>query len=210
MKHSSSADDTAVLPVVPPPDDLAGPDGSTGPADPDDPAGSSTGGGLAAELAEAAPRRWHNRATLPLAALALVAGGFLGGALVTKQSSPAAAPGASRGNFGGGAFPGGTGQGGYQGGTGQGGLRGGNAQPSGAPAAAAAGATTGKVKLVDGTTVYVETADGTVITVKTNGKTAVKAAKDAKLTDLKPGASVSVTGSSAGEDTITATAVTAQ
>lgn len=74
----------------------------------------------------------------------------------------------------------------------------------------AAGApTTGKVKLIDGTTIYVETADGRVITVKTTETTAVQTAAKAQLKDLQVGTQVSVQGTPAGTDTVTAATVTA-
>jgi len=66
---------------------------------------------------------------------------------------------------------------------------------------------TGKVKLVDGTTVYIETSDGQVITVKTSGSTTVQNAQPGSLSDLKVGASVTVEGQRSG-DNLTATKVT--
>lgn len=189
--------------------------------------------GLAAELAKAAPRRWHNRATLPLAALVLVVGGFLGGALVQKSfGTPqqtagrafpaggfAAGGGPNGGGFGqrNGAGTQGGAQNGAQGGNAQGGGNGpaqsgsnGAAQGATGAAAGGSGGTSGTVKLVDGSTIYVETADGTVITVKTGKQTSVRTSKPAKLGDLKAGAKVTVQGTAAGEDTVTATSVTAQ
>ncbi|MFG1603649.1 hypothetical protein [Actinoplanes sp. NPDC049265] len=188
---TSSADETVVLPVA---DDDVPPDG------------------LAAELAQAAPRRWHNRATLPLAALVLVAGGFLGGALVQKNFG-AAQPAAGR-NFPAGGFAAGGGFGQRSGAGNQGagnpgaGNPGAGNQGAADPGATAGGATTGTVKLVDGSTIYVETADGTTITVKTGKDTSVRTSKAAKLSDVKAGAKVTVQGTTAGEDTVTATAVT--
>jgi hypothetical protein len=178
-----SCDDTAVLPAVPA-------DAGPGPAaDRDD--------GLAAELAKAAPRRWWNRGTLVLGALALLLGGFLGGLQVQKHygtgttgatGRAGGAAGARAGGFPGGAF-------------------GGGAAPT-AAATAAAGPTTGKVKLVNGTTIYVETADGEVVTVRTSGDTAVRNATKAKLKDVKAGDTVSVQGAADAEGTVTATTVT--
>jgi hypothetical protein len=178
--------------------------------------------GLAAELAKAAPRRWHNRATLPLAALVLVAGGFLGGAL-TQKNVGTSQPTTGR-NFPAGGFAAGGGGFGQRGGVGNQGAgnQGAGTQGAGTQGAAdqgaanqggastAGGGTTGTVKLVDGSTLYVETADGTVITVKTGKQTSVRTSKVAKLGDLKAGAKVTVQGTTAGEDTVSATAVTAQ
>ncbi|MEV6635629.1 hypothetical protein AB0M54_33255 [Actinoplanes sp. NPDC051470] len=172
--------------------------------------------GLAAELAQAAPRRWRNRATIPLIALALVAGGFLGGVLTEQktgsgQRATAGFPGGA--NFPAGGFAaGGYGQRGAGGtGTPQGGIpQGGTPQGGAATAPAAGRATTGTVKLVQGATIYVETADGTVITVKTGTDTSVRTSAPAKLSDIKAGAKVSVQGAAAGEDAVTATTVTTQ
>ncbi|MEU4222491.1 hypothetical protein AB0F10_45040, partial [Actinoplanes sp. NPDC026623] len=75
-------------------------------------------------------------------------------------------------------------------------------------AAAAANPTTGKVKLVDGTTIYVQTPDGTVVTVRAGGDTKVRTAKRGKLKDVKAGDTVSVQGDAAADGTVTATTVT--
>lgn len=189
-----SSDDTAVLPAVPaalPGGPRGGPAG-TPPGDRDD--------GLASELAKAAPRRWWNRGTLVLTAATLVLGGFLGGLQVQKSYGTSAT--AATGRTGG---AGGTGAraGGFPGG----GAFGGGAAPS-AAAPAAAGPTTGKVKLVNGTTIYVETSDGTVVTVRTSGETTVQSATKGKLKDVKAGDTVSVQGTADSEGTVTATTVT--
>ncbi|WP_433717560.1 hypothetical protein ACQP2Y_25570 [Actinoplanes sp. CA-051413] len=173
-----SSDDTAVLSAVP-----AVPEPFD---DRDD--------GLASALAKAAPRRWWNRGTLVLGAFALLLGGFLGGLEVQKHygtgtaAATAGRTGARTGGFPGGAF-------------------GGGAAPT-AAAPAAAGPTTGKVKLVNGTTVYVEKADGEVVTVRTGAGTTVQSATKGKLKDLKAGDTVSVQGTADTEGTVTATTVT--
>ena len=79
-----------------------------------------------------------------------------------------------------------------------------------APAATTSAAvpTTGRIKLVDGTTLYVETADGTVVTVRTSGDTAVRTATAGKLKDVKAGDTVSVQGPAGADGTVTATTVT--
>ncbi|MFI9639082.1 hypothetical protein ACIG87_03295 [Micromonospora sp. NPDC051925] len=159
---------------------------------------------LTAALAAAAPRRWWNRTTLALGALVLVLAGFLGGVHVQQRwGEESSTAGSGRAGFPGGvptAFPGAAGRG--QSGTGPGG--------GGAPGGATASATTsGKVKLVDGDTLYVETADGTLITVRTTDATMVRTAKPSKLSALKAGQSVTVQGGSATDGTVTATAVTA-
>jgi hypothetical protein len=182
------------------------------------------------QLAARAPRRYYTRATAVLAALVLLAAGFFAGAQVQKNygtstnasgrtaggSNLAGAGGA--GNFGGGGFAGrqggpngGTGTGGATGGTTGGTGTGGTGTGSGAGTGAAAGGgnvTTGTVKLVDGTTVYIQTSDGTVVTVKTNGSTSVQVAQSGALSDLTPGAQVTVEGSAGSDGTVTATKVT--
>jgi hypothetical protein len=193
----SSADEAVLLPVA---DDETAPDG------------------LAAELAKAAPRRWHNRATLPLVGLVLVAGGFLGGALTERQTGTSQQTAGRNFPAGGFAAGGGTNGGGFgqrsgaTGGNAPGGADGAGAPGTtgGATGAGAAGATTGTVKLVQGSTIYVETADGTVVTVKTGKGTSVRTSASAKLSDIKAGAKITVQGTAAGEDTVSATAVTKQ
>jgi Domain of unknown function (DUF5666) len=164
---------------------------------------------LAAELAAAAPRRWWNKATLYLGAAALLVGGFVAGAQVQQKygepSTPAAgarsganANAANAGRFGG-----------YFGGQVPGGAQAGGAQTqSGTGSTAAATPTTGKVKLVDGTTVYVETSSGDVVTVRTNGQTKVQAATSSSLKNLAVGDSVTVQGQSSTDGTVTASTVT--
>jgi hypothetical protein len=160
---------------------------------------------LAAELAAAAPRRWWNRATIYLGAAALLVGGFVAGAQVQEKygepSTPAAgarsganANAANADRFGG-----------YFGGQAQ---PGGGQAPSGASSTAAVAPTTGKVKLVDGTTVYIETSSGDVVTVRTNGQTKVQAATSSSLKNLAVGDSVTVQGQSGTDGTVTAATVT--
>ena len=188
-----SPDDTAVLTPVP-----------AAPADPQ--SGELREDSLATELAKAAPRRWWNRGTLILGAVALLLGGFVGGLQVQKNyGTSATATTARPGGGTGGAGRAAGGYGNFNGG-GTGAFPGG-AAPS-AAATAAAGPTTGKVKLVDGTTIYVETADGTVVTVRTSGDTSVQTATAGKLKDVKAGDTVSVQGAADAEGTVTATTVT--
>ncbi|GAB3933882.1 hypothetical protein GCM10027614_05840 [Micromonospora vulcania] len=106
------------------------------------------------------------------------------------------------------AFPGGAGRG-QNGGTGQNGGASQNGGTAATGGASAPGTTSGKVKLVDGGTLYLETTDGTVITVRTTDDTAVRTAKASTLTALKAGQSVTVQGGSATDGTVTATTVTA-
>jgi hypothetical protein len=162
---------------------------------------------LAAELAAAAPRRWWNKVTIYLGAAALLVGGFVAGAEVQQAYGQPSSPNGARSNGGaGGLFNAGN----AGGNAGRGNLGGGNVGggSSGAGSTAAAPATTGKVKLVDGTTVYVETAGGDVVTVRTNGQTKVETASPSSLKALAAGDSVTVTGQSSGDGTVTATTVT--
>jgi hypothetical protein len=156
---------------------------------------------LADELAARQPVRLTSRTTLALSGAVLILGGFLGGVLVQKNfgtpttsglAAGAVAGGNARGGFGG---AGGSGQAG----TGQTGAGTGTRNT-----------TTGKVKVVDGTTVYLTTADGQVITVKTSSSTTVRAEQSVTLKDLAVGATVTVQGTTNADGVITATQVTSQ
>lgn len=136
---------------------------------------------LAAQLAAAAPRRWWNRATIYLGAAALLVGGFVAGAQVQKEYGQTT-PASPAANF----------------------VRDGGGQQQQQQQQA----TTGKVKLVDGTTVYVETANGDVVTVRTNGQTTVQEAATGSLKNLAAGDTVTVQGQSGGDGTVTASTVT--
>jgi Cu/Ag efflux protein CusF len=170
---------------------------------------------LSKELAAAAPKRWANRATVVIGALALVVGGFLGGAQVQKHfGTSTSAPAAGRGGaFGGGNL--GAARGGGFGGTGTGGTGTGAATGTGAGigtgarGGAAGTPTSGTIKLVDGDTIYVQLANGDIVTVKTTGSTKVSIASSGKLSSLKTGEKVSVAGAADSSGTVTATTVTA-
>lgn len=155
--------------------------------------------GLSKELAAAAPKRWWNRGTVGLGVAALLMGGFLGGVQVQKQwgAETAAA----------GAFPGGGNRGGFPSGLSASGAPGGFGQNAEQGTEAGTG-TTGKVKLVNGKTIYIETEDGSTVTVKTDGGTTVATAKKGKLSDVKAGDSVTVEGETATDGSVTATSVT--
>jgi Cu/Ag efflux protein CusF len=149
---------------------------------------------LTERVAALAPRPVP-RATLALVGLVVLVSGFVGGILVQKsygQAAPAAAGSNVPANLpAGGAFQG-------QGGQGRGNQ------------SASASATTGTVKLVDGTTVYLTLANGDIATVKTSNSTAVAVQQAAALKDLKVGQSVTVQGTAGTDGIITATTVTAQ
>ncbi|MGK3207728.1 hypothetical protein [Amycolatopsis sp. MEPSY49] len=147
-------------------------------------------GDLNAEMRRAA--KPFSRTTLVLAGLVVLAIAFGGGAWThaafgsSSTSTPTRPSGA---------------QGGTQGGTGQqgGGFRG-----------AGGRGTTGTVDRVDGTTVYVKTAQGEDVKVSTSDSTTVGVTQQGKLSDLKPGATVTVQGQAGEDGTVTAQAITQQ
>jgi hypothetical protein len=161
----------------------------------DDPFGDD----LNEQLAARAPRRWANRGTAVLAAAVLLGIGFASGAQVEKRyGQPAAAattPATNRQ-----VNPAAAGRGG-QGAQNQG-------QNSGQDGSQGGGApVVGTVKFVDGNTVYVTTPDGNVVTVRTDGSTQIQLTQPGTVKDLPVGATVTVTGRSSGESTVTATRI---
>jgi hypothetical protein len=166
---------------------------------------------LSERLDAVAPRRWTSRTTLALSGIVLLVGGFVGGAQVQKHwgttSSSTASPGfvlPSGNPFAGGNFGrGGTGTGGTgTGGNGTGGAR------TGGTGGAGGGGTTGTVKLVDGTTVYLTTPDGQTVIVKTTPSTTVNVNQPGSLTDLAPGATVTIQGQTGSDGSVNATSIT--
>ncbi|SEF31030.1 hypothetical protein SAMN05421837_105551 [Amycolatopsis pretoriensis] len=152
-------------------------------------------GDLNAEMRRAA--KPFSRTTLVLAGLVVLAIAFGGGAWThaafgsSSTSTPTRPSGAQGGTQGGTGQTGGTGQGGFRG---AGGGRG----------------TTGTVDHVDGTTVYVKTAQGQDVKVSTSDSTTVGVTQQGKLSDLKPGATVTVQGQAGEDGTVTAQAITQQ
>ncbi|HWG24909.1 hypothetical protein [Actinospica sp.] len=156
---------------------------------------------LAAELATRPARVKLPRVTLALAVGVLLGAGFVGGVLVQKHlgsssgggqassiaSSFAAARGggAGRGGFGGGT---GTGTGGF--GTG-------------------GSSISGSITVVSGNTLYITASNGTVYTVTTSGSTSVKVSSTSSLSQLKPGQTVTISGTQGTGGTVTATSITA-
>lgn len=154
---------------------------------------------LVAGLAKAKRGPLLTRSSGIMLALVLALGGFLAGVQVQKNFGTAAttaAPGGTTGNRpagfrgGTGAFPGGQ----------QGAIPGGQ-QPAAAPI-------TGKIKLVDGTTVYLETSDGRLLTVKTGDTTTVQTTTKSTLKDLAADTEITVQGTTS-DTTVTATTIIA-
>jgi hypothetical protein len=156
---------------------------------------------LSEELSHAAPKTWINRTTLVVGALVLIVGGFLGGIQVQKHygksSSTSATPNLANLRS---QFAGRGGEGGFPG----------AGTATAAPNTAAAAPETGKIKLVDGSTIYVTLSDGTVVTVTTTKSTKVTTATTTKASALKAGQTVTIVGGtpdSTGNQT--ATSITA-
>lgn len=138
-------------------------------------------------LAKARRQPWLTRSTGVMLGLVLICAGFIGGIQMQKAY-------------------GGSGQGGGQatGANRLSELQGQGRGPQLTSQQSPPPAMTGKIKLVDGTTVYVETSDGRIVTVETTATTVVSAQTDLKA--LEVGATVTVQGS--GTDTVTATSIT--
>jgi hypothetical protein len=160
---------------------------------------------------EAVPRRPKRKLATPvtgaLAAVVLVAGGFIGGVQVQKHQGGTSAGGGARpgaGNFaarfGGGQASGGTGTGTQQGGATQGG-----ATQSGT----GSGATTGTVANVKGSTIYLTTSDGTTVKIKTNDNSKVTRNARSSASAVHPGDTLVVQGAKASSGTVTASSITA-
>lgn len=154
---------------------------------------------LSAQLAAKAPRPRATRTTLALGGLVLAVAGFVGGVITYKQfGTPASPAGFGQGPaLGAGQNPGGFG-----------GRGGPNATQAPGGGGAAGAATTGTVKLIDGTTIYLTTPDGQTVTVRTSSTTSVRTEQATALTDVPVGATVSVRGTTAEDGTVTATTVT--
>jgi hypothetical protein len=159
---------------------------------------------ISAELA-APPRRKLPWLTLLLAG-GLVAGlGFVGGVLVEKNQGTSGGTGRSfsaSGRTGTGTGAGGSGR------TGTGGFGSGGFGGSGFGGGAGGGATIGTVKLVDGSTIYVTDTSGNIVKITTGGSTKVSIAQSGKVSQLKPGATVTVRGTTDANGDVAATTVT--
>lgn len=146
---------------------------------------------IVGELA-APPRRKLPWLTLALAGGVIAAIAFAGGAMVEKNVKPATTT-AAAGGFAGftrGAAGGAAGTGGLGTGTGT-----------------AGGATTGTVKLVDGSTVYLTDSSGNIVKVTTGSSTKVTLSSTGKVGDLKAGETVTVRGTTDSSGNLAATTV---
>jgi hypothetical protein len=154
---------------------------------------------LSSQLTAARP--WFNRGTVVLFALALLVGGFVGGVQVEKHfgSSSAASTAADRRAALQGLLGGGFNR------------RSASAAPSSPSSATspAAASSSGTIKLVDGTTVYVSLDSGDVLTVRTSSSTKVTVGSATKVSQLKVGQKITVTGPTDSSGNVTATSITA-
>ncbi|WP_328606063.1 hypothetical protein OG943_39790 [Amycolatopsis sp. NBC_00345] len=151
------------------------------------------------------------KATLVLAGLLVIALSFAGGAWTHAALGSSSGSGgtARAGGTAGGARGFGTGAGtgtGTETGTGQPGT---GTGAGGARGAAGRG-TVGTVEKVDGTTVTLKTAQGGDVTVSTSDSTTVGLTQPGKLSDLKPGATVTVQGRAGTDGTVAAQAIVQQ
>jgi hypothetical protein len=154
---------------------------------------------LGSALAARPPRLKLPKVTTALVVSALICAGFIGGALVQKHWGSSSSGGGAAAAFAAGrAGRGGGGAGGFGGAGGAGGAGGGTGS-----------SVTGTVTVVSGNTLYVTASDGTVYTVKTSGSTAVNVTLSGTLSQVKPGQSVVIAGSSDSSGNVTATSITA-
>ncbi|GAC1378354.1 MAG: hypothetical protein NVSMB4_08020 [Acidimicrobiales bacterium] len=79
--------------------------------------------------------------------------------------------------------------------------------PAGGPGGGGAGVTIGAVKLVDGANIYLTDQTGNVVKVATTPDSQITVTSTGTAKDVKPGDTVLVTGPTADDGTITATAV---
>jgi hypothetical protein len=129
--------------------------------------------------------------TLVLVGLLVATSAFAGGVMAEKAhvgtagtATAAARPAgtaAAAGRFGAGAGTGSTGAGG--------------------------GATTGTVKLIDGTNIYITDSNGSVVKVATTPQSQISITASGSVTAIKPGDNVTVSGATGSDGTITAASV---
>jgi hypothetical protein len=134
------------------------------------------------ELPRRPRRRLVTPATAGFTAVIIAAAGFVGGVEVQKGSAPASATAPAR--------PAGS-------------------PPTAAVRPAGAALTTGQVKSKDGSTLYVTGADGNTGKVKTNRNSKIARNASASVGAIRPGDTVVIQGTTAGDGTVTATNVNA-
>lgn len=155
---------------------------------------------LAEELAARPPRAKLPKVTLALAAGILIAAGFVGGVLVQKHLGGGTGTGSARAGALA-SFGAGRGRGSFTGGAGSG--------LGGTGSGAGANSITGSITVVSGDTLYITASNGTVYTVKTSGSTAVQISSTGALSQLKPGQTVTISGTQGSGGTVNATTITA-
>jgi hypothetical protein len=161
---------------------------------------------LGTALAARPPRLKLPKFTTALVAAALICAGFIGGALAQKHLGDNSSSTAGRPNI---SFAG-TGTGTRGGTGGAGGFFGrGGAGTGGAGGGTGGSAITGTVTVVSGNTLYVTAANGSVYTVTTTGSTTINVTKVGSLSQLKPGQSVVIAGTSDNSGNVAATSITA-
>jgi hypothetical protein len=135
-------------------------------------------GDLEALLADRPSRRSRVTSTTILAAVVVLAVGFLGGLLIGRNTASGSSNASGRFPNGfpsafpsGGAFAGGNGAGGF---------------------------TAGTITRIDGDTLYVKTAEGSTVKVVVGSSTSIQISKDGSLSDLSKGSPVVVQGTRTG------------
>jgi hypothetical protein len=148
---------------------------------------------------DALPPRPRRRLLTPvsggLAAIVLLAGGFVGGVQVQKHQGDGSASGAGASGA----------RAGFAARLGQGG----GAATGAGQAAGGAAATVGTVANVKGSFLYVTGTDGTTVKVKTNDNSKVTRNASASVKSVHPGDTVVVQGAKAAGGTVTASSITA-
>jgi hypothetical protein len=162
------------------------------------------------ELPPRPRRRLLTPAPLALLAVLLIACGFIGGVLVEKGQSPAGSTAAATSGL---AARFSALRGGASGSTAGSGGSGATSSPgAGAGGAGIAGlgggrATIGQVAYLSGDTLYVTTSEGTTIKVKTSAATSVNKTVTTSVKAIHPGETVTVSGTSAGNGTVSAESI---
>jgi hypothetical protein len=138
-------------------------------------------------------RRPFGPLTLVLCALLLAAAAFAGGVQIEKGHVPRPAAASS-------AIPAGA-----RGGAG--GATTGASATGAATAGGATAATVGRVTLIDGPNVYVTDATGTVIKIATTPQSQISVTSAGTVASIKPGDTVTATGPTGADGTVTATSL---